>query len=97
MAKWPNHFISGKQFQKRPNSTYLAFLKAKWQPWSPHNYKRTLPLFFEAKKPLDYLVCHFRYGECDELCYCPLSSLNESQPTDWQILLNSKKNWKLKE
>ena len=19
MAKWPNHFISGKQFQKRPN------------------------------------------------------------------------------
>ena len=36
MAKWPNHFISGKQFQKRPNWAYLAFKKAKWQPW----YKR---------------------------------------------------------
>ena len=33
MAKWPNHFISGKQFQKRPNLADLAFLKAKWQPW----------------------------------------------------------------
>ena len=32
MAKWPNNFISGKQFQKRPNLAYLAFLKAKWQP-----------------------------------------------------------------
>jgi hypothetical protein len=25
MAKWPNHFISGKQFQKRPNLADLAF------------------------------------------------------------------------
>ena len=33
MAKWPNHFISGKQFQKRPNWAYLAFKKANWQPW----------------------------------------------------------------
>jgi hypothetical protein len=32
MAKWPNHFISGKQFQKRPNLADLAFFKAKWQP-----------------------------------------------------------------
>jgi hypothetical protein len=32
MAKWPNHFISCKQFQKRPNLAYLAFKKAKWQP-----------------------------------------------------------------
>jgi hypothetical protein len=32
MAKWPNHFISGKQFQKRPNWADLAFKKAKWQP-----------------------------------------------------------------
>ena len=30
MAKWPNHFISGKQFQKRPNLADLAFKKAKW-------------------------------------------------------------------
>jgi len=34
MAQWPNHFISGKQFQKRPNLAYLAFKKAKWQPWA---------------------------------------------------------------
>ena len=33
MAKWPNYLISGKQFQKRPNSADLAFLKATWQPW----------------------------------------------------------------
>jgi len=32
-AKWPNHFISRKLFQKRPNKADLAFLKAKWQPW----------------------------------------------------------------
>jgi len=32
MAKWPNHFISGKQFQKRPNIADFAFKKAKWQP-----------------------------------------------------------------
>jgi len=32
MAKWPKHFISGKQFQKRPNLADLAFKKAKWQP-----------------------------------------------------------------
>jgi hypothetical protein len=32
MAKWPNHFISGKLFQKRQNWADLAFLKAKWQP-----------------------------------------------------------------
>jgi len=32
MAKWRNHFISGKQFQKRPNSADLAFKQAKWQP-----------------------------------------------------------------
>jgi len=32
MAKWPNHFISGKPFQKRPNLDDLAFKKAKWQP-----------------------------------------------------------------
>jgi len=32
MAKWPNHFISGKQFQKRPNLADLVFKKAKWQP-----------------------------------------------------------------
>jgi len=32
MAKWPNHFISGKQFQKRPNMADLAFKKTKWQP-----------------------------------------------------------------
>ncbi len=31
-AKWSNHFISGKQFQKRPIKTDLAFKKAKWQP-----------------------------------------------------------------
>jgi len=31
-AKWPNHLISGKQFQKRPNLVDLAFKKAKWQP-----------------------------------------------------------------
>jgi hypothetical protein len=33
-AKWPNHFISRKLFQKRPNKADLAFLKAKWQPWA---------------------------------------------------------------
>jgi hypothetical protein len=33
-AKWPNHFISRKLFQKRPNKADLAFLKAKWQPLS---------------------------------------------------------------
>ena len=27
MAKWPKHFISGKQFQKRPNLADLAFFK----------------------------------------------------------------------
>ena len=32
MAKWPNHFISDKQFQKRPNLADFIFLKAKWQP-----------------------------------------------------------------
>jgi len=32
MAKWPNHFISGKQFQKRPKLADLAFKMAKWQP-----------------------------------------------------------------
>jgi len=26
-AKWPNHFISGKQFKKRPNLESLAFQK----------------------------------------------------------------------
>jgi len=31
-AKWPNHFISGKQFQKMPKLADLAFKKAKWQP-----------------------------------------------------------------
>ncbi len=30
--KWPNHFISGKQFQKSPNWADSAFKKAKWQP-----------------------------------------------------------------
>jgi len=30
MAKWPNHFISGKLFQKRPNLPDLAFKKAKF-------------------------------------------------------------------
>jgi hypothetical protein len=30
--KWPNHFIFGKQFQKRQNLADLAFKKAKWQP-----------------------------------------------------------------
>ncbi len=34
MAKWLNHFISGKQFQKRPNLPDLAFKSAKWQPWA---------------------------------------------------------------
>jgi hypothetical protein len=29
MAKWPNLFISGKQFQKRPNWADLALKKAK--------------------------------------------------------------------
>jgi hypothetical protein len=33
MAKWPNRFISGKQFPKRPHWADLAFQKAKWQPW----------------------------------------------------------------
>ncbi len=37
MAKWPKHFISGKQFQKRSNLADLAFKKAKWQPC--HNCK----------------------------------------------------------
>ncbi len=31
-AKWPNHFISRKPFQKRPKKADLAFLRAKWQP-----------------------------------------------------------------
>jgi len=30
--KWPNHYISGKQFQIRPKLADLAFQKAKWQP-----------------------------------------------------------------
>jgi len=34
MAKWPNHFISEKHFQKRQNLADLAFKKAKWQPWA---------------------------------------------------------------
>ncbi len=34
--KWPNHFISAKQFQKGPN---LAE-KAKWQPLSPNLFKK---------------------------------------------------------
>ena len=32
-AKWPNHFNSGKQLQKRPNLADLALLKDTWQPW----------------------------------------------------------------
>jgi hypothetical protein len=32
--KWPNHFISSKQFLKRPNLADLAFKKAKCQPCS---------------------------------------------------------------
>jgi len=31
-AKWPDYFVSGKQFQKKPNLADLAFKKAKWQP-----------------------------------------------------------------
>ena len=31
MAKWPNHFISGKQLQQMPNLADLALQKAKWQ------------------------------------------------------------------
>jgi len=31
------YFISGKQFQKRPNLTGLAIKKAKWQPWVGSN------------------------------------------------------------
>ncbi len=31
-VKWPNHFISKKIFQKRPNKADLAFLKAQCQP-----------------------------------------------------------------
>jgi len=34
MATWPNHFIPGKQFLKRPNLADLAFNRAKWQPCS---------------------------------------------------------------
>jgi len=30
--KWPNYFISGKQFQRRPNLADLAFKKEIWQP-----------------------------------------------------------------
>jgi len=32
IAKWQNHFISGKPFQKRPNLDDFAFKRAKWQP-----------------------------------------------------------------
>jgi hypothetical protein len=32
MAKWPNHFISGKQFQKRPNLADLAFKRPNGNP-----------------------------------------------------------------
>ncbi len=31
-AKWLNHIISRKMFQKRTNKADLAFLKTKWQP-----------------------------------------------------------------
>jgi len=34
IQKRPNHFISGKLFQKRQNLAYLAFKKVKWQPWT---------------------------------------------------------------
>jgi hypothetical protein len=56
-AKRPNHFISGKLFQKRPNKADLAFLKAKWQPCAVpaatgtheksvvHSLKTSLPAF----------------------------------------------------
>jgi len=30
--KGPNHFISGEQFQKRPNLADFTFKKSKWQP-----------------------------------------------------------------
>jgi hypothetical protein len=33
MAKWPNHFISGKQFQKRPNGN--PALKDHFQEGAP--------------------------------------------------------------
>jgi len=37
MAEWPNHFVPGKQFQKRSHLADLAFDKDKWQPWSTDN------------------------------------------------------------
>jgi len=40
MAKWPNHFISGKQFQKRPNGNPASIL-------SPH-FLALSPLFFKG-------------------------------------------------
>jgi len=47
MAKWPHHFISGKQFQKRPKLADLAFKKANGNPvfnpkdiFCPENFPR---------------------------------------------------------
>ncbi len=58
MAKWPNHFISGKQFQKRPNWADLAFKKAKWQPCLLY-----LPVITMSRLGL----CHTRHF-CAQYC-----------------------------
>ncbi len=37
--KWPNHFNSGKLFQKRPNMDHFTFKKPIWQPcFSPRYF-----------------------------------------------------------
>ena len=50
--KWPNHFISRKLFQKRPNKADLAFLKAKWQPWSNDLADHNPKLLFSSNRRL---------------------------------------------
>jgi len=53
-SKGPNHFISGKQFQKGPNLADLAFKKAKWQPWYLSSHSVSLAGFQSAA---DRLFC----------------------------------------
>jgi hypothetical protein len=56
MAKWQNHFISGKLFQKRPNLVDLAFKKAKWQLC----YENPWQSFLREQKVLSYI---YSYGD----------------------------------
>ena len=62
----PNHFISGKQFQIRPNLADLAFLKAKWQPCWPtykqHPNSHALSRTCTCSRVLASPSCNIKFG-----------------------------------